>query len=249
MFDELTLAREIQQGLLPPPHPNWPDLDVACFTSAAHEIGGDFYRYHRFTPAGSLINKFAFAVGDVTGKGVSAALLMAASLAQFDAALNREFSPPERLVYLDSAITPYTKPRRQNCALCFAELGLAGDKAVLQVVNAGCIPPYIKYAGGQVEQPEVGGFALGQGLAAGIGYPQHNQTLSEGDLVVFTSDGVVEAKNPENEFLGFDRLQNIVAAGPVSSAEAMLIHVKQAVLQFMRGASQHDDFTIVVIRI
>ncbi len=200
-------------------------------------------------------DRYAFAIGDVSGKGVSAALLMAASVSQFDASLSQEFTPRERLAYLDSAIAPYTKPRRQNCALCYIELippqsppggGVKGGK--LHIVNAGCIPPYIRRKNASLEWPDVRGFALGQDLGATAGYQQVTLNLSKGDLVILTSDGVVEANNAGGEMFGFERLEEIIESGPHSSAEAMLEHLKRKVFAFTGQAEQRDDLTIVVVQ-
>jgi len=259
--DELALARKIQYSLLPAPRPQWLDLEVVCYTQSAREIGGDFYTYHAFSDVQSKIEKYALAVGDVSGKGVSAALLMAASVVQFDASLLQSLSPSQRLAYLDEALMPYTKPRHQNCAMCYVEIEVRSKEELppysllltpyflLHIVNAGCIPPYIKRLTGEAEQPELGGFALGQGLGASTGYQQITLPLSKGELVILTSDGVVEANSSTGELLGFERLMQIVRQGPLDSAEAMLAHVKQAVLDFTGDAEQHDDMTIVVVRV
>lgn len=270
MQEDLTLARSIQQGLLPAPHPNWSQHEVVCFTAPANEIGGDFYVYQSFSQeAGS--KRYGLAVGDVSGKGVSAALLMAASLAQFDASLLQPLSlPVERMAYLDEVLTPYTQPRQQNCAMCYVELRIENSsqghpKFLIDIVNAGCIPPYIKRVDGSVEQLEIGGFALGQGLGAELGYQQATLELYPGDMVILTSDGVVEANNEAGMMLGFDRLKQIVSdftpltadaganlpasMGAGSSAEATLEYLKQAVFAFTGDAEQHDDMTIVVIKV
>jgi sigma-B regulation protein RsbU (phosphoserine phosphatase) len=257
MQDELTLAREIQQGLLPPPNPNWPDLDVICYSVPAYEIGGDFYCYHAFNQMShpsfaskSLTPpKYALAVGDVSGKGVSAALLMAASLAQFDATLIQPFTPVERLLHLDKAISPYTKPRHQNCAMGYLEIELSQDQsglARLHIVNAGCVPPYIRRQSGEIIWPEVGGFTLGQGLGTEKGYQQVTLEISKGDMIILTSDGVAEAKNETDEMFGFERLEEMIKSGPHSSAAAMVTHLKDELFVFMGEAEQRDDLTIIV---
>jgi len=265
MQDELALAHEIQQSLLPPARPDWPQLDVICYSAPAREVGGDFYRYHAFPPSRPPIRgddvknggnrRYAIAIGDVSGKGVSAALLMAASLAQFDAALPQEFSPIDRMAHLDTAISPYTKPRGQNCALCYIELELdprgfqnRSGLATLHIVNAGCIPPYIRRKNGHVEWPRLGGFALGQGLGAEKGYEQATLNLSPGDLVVLTSDGVAEATNMSGELLGFERLSQAITTGPTHSAAAMLSHLKVEVAEFTGKAEPRDDMTIIVVK-
>ncbi len=267
MQEDLALARNIQQGLLPASHPDWPQPDVVCFTTPAYEIGGDFYVYHAFSSPESVSKRYGIAVGDVSGKGVSAALLMAASLAQFEASLLQPLSLPiERMAYLDEVLTPYTQPRRQNCAMCYVELSIensseGNSRYLIDMVNAGCIPPYIKRADSSIEQAEIGGFALGQGLGAEFGYQRHTVELYAGDIVILTSDGVVEANNAAGNMLGFDRLDQIVrkfepaktnlppSTEPRTSAEAMLEYLKQAVFTFTGDAEQHDDMTMVVIRV
>lgn len=250
LHSDLILAREIQQSLLPPPRPKWPDLEVVCYTQPALEVGGDFYAYHAFRQARVLLNKYIVAVGDVSGKGVSAALLMATSLSQFDASMTLKLSPREQLAYLDQALLPYTRSRRQNCALCYVELtGVNTVRPVLKAANAGCIPPYLKHADGSLEWAGIGGFALGQGLGAQMGYQEIRHLLSKGDMIILTSDGLVEATNSTSEMFGFERLEQAIAAGPISSAQAMLDHLKTEIATFVGAAEPHDDITIVVIQV
>jgi len=238
--NELTLARKIQQGLLPPPRPNWLGLDVVCRCIPAREVGGDFYAYH-------IRNErcFTLAVGDVSGKGVSAALLMATSLAHFDSTFALAISPSDLLVQLDRALTQYTEATHQNCALCYVEI----DDQTLYVANAGCIPPYIRRASGGVEELEVGGLPLGLGIGTQIGYPALEVKLFPHDLVVLTSDGVAEANITPNNLFGFERLKQAIAAGPATSAQAMLDHLQAEVMAFIGNADLHDDLTIVVMQV
>ncbi|MDM8528704.1 7TM diverse intracellular signaling domain-containing protein [Anaerolineales bacterium HSG24] len=274
MQKELSLAQKMQYGLLPKPNLTSQNIVLVCHTTPAREVGGDFYDYHVFS--GEPV-RYGIAVGDVSGKGVSAALLMATALAQLDSHLARKLSPAAMMAELDLAIMPYTKPYRQNCAMCYLELTvdrrqknqpirqvdewrgtrdrrkeLNSDHSsdyILQTVNAGGIPPYIKRENGSVEQSEIGGFALGQGLGAELGYQQQTVVLARGDMVILTSDGVVEANNDAGLMLGFDRLEQIMRDGPTSSAQAMLSHINQTLLAFTGTAEQHDDMTIVVIEI
>ncbi len=260
IHDELALAQEIQYTLLPPPRPAYDRLDIICYSQPMREVGGDFYGYHRFpappsTNGRSAPAHFAVAVGDVSGKGVSAALLMAASLAQFDAVLSKNMPPPERMLALDEAIEPYTRSRQQNCALCYLEIvPPAPDEepeqpGELSIINAGCIPPYLKRADGRVEWHELGGPALGQGLGRSLGYEETRLPLAPGDLIILTSDGVVEAMNSAEEILGFERLQALIADGPAGNAEAMLDYLRNHLADFTRTADPHDDITIVVINV
>ena len=247
---DLVLAREIQQSLLPPPTPNWPDLEVVCYTQPAFEVGGDFYAYHASSQARVLLSKYILAVGDVSGKGVSAALLMATSLSQFDASLSLKLPPTKQLAYLDEVLMPYMKSRRQNCALCYVELvGINTVRPMLKAVNAGCIPPYLKHADGSVEWAGIGGFALGQGLGAQAGYQEIRHLLSKGDMIILTTDGLIEASNTSPEMFGFERLEQAILTGPNSSAEAMLDHLKAEIVAYVGEAEPHDDITIVVVQV
>jgi sigma-B regulation protein RsbU (phosphoserine phosphatase) len=259
MQAELTLARKIQQGLLPPAQPKWPHLDVICYSVPAHEVGGDLYAYHAFNlpiGASSLLNldpvgSYGLAVGDVSGKGLPAALLMGTSLAVFESAMRQEFGPDELLAYLDGALAPYTKTTHQNCALVYVEITTPGQntKGTMRIVNAGCISPYIKRHTGEVEATEVGGFALGQGLASTRGFQEVTLSLSKGDIIVLTSDGLVEANNAAGEMFGFERLKAAIAGGPLTGAKAMLDHLKAEVATFVGEAELHDDLTIVVAQV
>lgn len=245
MEDDLLLAREIQQGILPPSRVQWPELDVACYNITASELGGDFYLHHAFGQS-----HFALMVGDVSGKGVSAALLMASCIAHLDVSLSHELTPTERLEYLDTAISPHTKPRRRNCALSYVEIQALHDATFLaHVVNAGCIPPYVRRKHGTVEWQEVSGFALGQGLGSMNGYEELALKLFPGDVLVMVSDGVLEARNHRGEMFGFERLQQTIADCPVTSAAHMLTHLVFEVTEFMGIADPGDDMTIIVAQI
>jgi PAS domain S-box-containing protein len=256
MQEELSLAHEIQYSLLPPPRPNWPRVDVICYTNPAREVGGDFYRYHAFSA--SLLdrpgNRYAFTIGDVSGKGASAALLMASSLPHLDTSLALPLTPGERLAYLDRVISPYFQPRRQYCAMCYVELtlpepGQAGDEAVLVIANAGGIPPYIRRTNGETVWPRVTGFTLGYTFGAAQGYQELSLKLSRGDMIILTSDGVVEAFSPAEEMFGFERLKQAIAAGPMTSAEAMLNHLRAELEAFIGQAEPRDDLTLMVVQI
>ena len=237
---ELALARQIQQSLLPPRQPAWAGLQVFCACVPAREVGGDFYAYH------SLGNgHFALAVGDVSDKGMSAALLMAISLAHFDSALSFTQFPHEVLAHLDRSLMRYTKATRQNCALCYVEI----DGLTLHIANAGGIPPFIRRANGRVERLNVGGLPLGIGLGAQAGYESTTVTLAPDDVVILTSDGVVEAMTASGELFGFERLEQTIASGPPANSQAMLDYMMGEVAHFVAGAEPHDDLTIVAFQV
>jgi serine phosphatase RsbU (regulator of sigma subunit) len=272
--EELTLAREIQQNLLPEGRPAWSGLDIVCYSMPAREVGGDFYAYHAFqkdegraarmkdkeadssfvlhAERSSFPSSFAIAVGDVSGKGMPAALLMAASLTALQSIIAQAFNPSHLLTELDLALKPYTKTTLQNCALCYAEITpptAAQPQGCLRVANAGCVTPLIGRADGRVEWVEVGGLPLGVGLGAHLGYTEATFSLNPGDLVIFTSDGVIEATNAAGKLFSFDRLEQAVVRGPKTSAAAMLAHLRAEVSLFTGDTEPRDDLTMVVVQV
>jgi PAS domain S-box-containing protein len=269
---ELTLAQEIQQSLLPPAHPNWNGPDMVCYSIPAREMGGDLYVYHAFEKDDLLSRgrggrvkaaeeissflrlpaSFAIAVGDVSGKGMPAALLMAVSVASFQAIIGQGLSPQALLTHLDQAIALYTRTTGQNCALVYTEITLSpadGKGGVMRVANAGCVMPLIRRADGAVMWVEVFGTPLGMELSSEVGYREVEVSLSPGDLIILTSDGVIEATNAPGELFSFDRLEQAVAAGPTASAQAMLDHLKAEIAAFVGQTEPHDDMTIVVLQV
>ncbi len=238
--NDLVLAREIQHSLLPPPAPAWPLFDVLCYSQPAREVGGDFYSYYAWSDV-----HVAVVVGDVSGKGVSAALLMATSLSLVNAAFTRKSQPQLRVARLDHQLLAYTGPRDQNCALCYAEV----DGQLLTIVNAGGIAPYIRRANGRVEATDAWGFALGQGLGAQMGYQPVQLRLARGDLLILVSDGVLEARNERGAMFSFARLEQAIRSGPNGSAEAMINHLLRRLKKFTGRVEPHDDVTIVALRV
>jgi len=238
---ELYLARQIQQRLLPAARPNWSALDVICHNEPANEVSGDFYTYYQQD------DTYIVAVGDVSGKGMPAALLMAVSFTSLQSSIGQMLSPDKALALLHEAILPYTSCTRQNCALVYVEF-IATETGWLMVgANAGCVSPLIRRSGGQVEWVDVGGLPLG--TATTSHYPKLQIELQAGDLVVLSSDGVIEATNAEGEMFGFDRLEEMVTHCPHTTAQAMLTHLQREISTFVGSAEAHDDLTVVIIKI
>ena len=240
LHSELVLASDIQKSLMPLPYFDRPDVEIICYYKPTIEIGGDFYSYHELEDGG-----LALAVGDVSGNGIPAALLMAATQSLFSATFAQPLEPCERMSHLDRALVPYTEPRCQNCAFCYLEL----EHGLLHIVNAGGIPPYLRTADGRVERLRVEGFPLGHGFGAELGYAGVQVRLSPGDLVVLVSDGIVEAKDPRGEMFDFKRLEQAIASGPHGSAQAMLDHLVKETLAFVGSSELNDDLTALVLRV
>ncbi len=261
--NELQLARNIQKGFLPPTRPEWDDLDVVCYSEPAHEVGGDLYIYHRFplVQEDCPMTRYVFAVGDVSGTGMPAALLMSASVASFRSLVEHNLSPAAFLEQMNYAIADYTCATGLNCAFVYGEidylspsgvsaLGGAGKSGgrVMRLINAGGVYPLLKRSNGLVEWVDIRGLPLGVKLNP----PRNNSEISlwfeKGDILILTSDGVIEAKNAAGEMFGFERLEASIRRGPQESAEAMLNSLRAEIATFVGETEPHDDITIVVVR-
>jgi serine phosphatase RsbU (regulator of sigma subunit) len=254
---ELTMAQKIQRSLLLPAEPSWNGPVTRCYTTPMSAVGGDFYVYHNQEPG-----KYGMAVGDVSGKGMPAALLMAVSLASFDSIIKQNVNPNILLTHLDQAIAFYTRTTRLNCALVYMllEAYSPDDQQTNQadhdhtiytmtVANAGCIHPIIQRQSGTVEWVNVSGMPLGIGLGAKSGYHEAILPLASGDTVIMCSDGIIEAHNGQGEMFGFERMEETVLNGPQSNADAMLHHIREQVQQFVQEQEAHDDLTLIVVTV
>jgi ligand-binding sensor domain-containing protein/serine phosphatase RsbU (regulator of sigma subunit) len=242
---ELALAQKIQRSLLPPPRPDWAGPEVICYSRPALEVGGDFYSYYSFNSDGAEPPRFGVVVGDVSGKGMPAALLMAVSLGSLQSMVGQDPAPAELLSRLDDTLRPYTHTTNQNCAVCYAEL--AGCQ--LSVINAGSIAPLVKRANGSVFWIDATGLPLGVAVERPRHFRVASLTLTPGDLIILVSDGIIEAMNEQKALFGFDRMEQTVAAGPTGSAAAMLDHLRMAIEHFTNGHEPHDDLTILAIQV
>ncbi len=269
MQRELSIAHDIQQSLLPPSIPQWEGLDVVCYTRSAREVGGDLYAFYAMDSQDSMHraqdefgtqhttqNRFAIAVGDVSGKGVPAALLMAVSMASFHSFVGQGFTPGAFLKCMDAALATYTRTTNQNCALVYVDISLQpGDtfassmRATAHVANAGCVTPIMKRADGSVTWVDVGGLPLGIEIACKMPYREMTIELEQNDFIILTSDGVVEASNAVGDMFGFERLEQAVKTGPQIGAAAMLTYLRMTIESFVGDTELHDDITIVVIQV
>jgi sigma-B regulation protein RsbU (phosphoserine phosphatase) len=240
MNREIEIAREVQEGLFPQHLPRIPLLELAGMCRPALGVGGDYYDFLELPG-----QKLGLAVGDVSGKGIPASLLMSALRAglrtqtSFGAAdvatlmerLNQliyESSPPNR--YITFFYGQYDPATRQ-----------------LVYVNAGHLPPMLFRAG--LEKPlrlEAGGPVIG--LLPVAPYTAGSVELRAGDLLVAYSDGVSEAMNVDDEEYGEERLAYAVRAVIEEAAAPVVARVLESVDAFVGAARQHDDITLVALR-
>src|SRR5215210_5105704 len=198
---ELRVARLIQQTLLPKHVPDRPGYQVAAYYQPAREVGGDFYDFLEFDDG-----HLGIIVGDVTDKGVPAALVMATTRTMLRASAQRLDSPGAVLRQVNDVLVPDIPPNMFITCL-YAILDPATGR--LRYANAGHDLPYRRRSsGGGAEELRATGMPLG--LLPGMSYEEKEIVLERGDSVLFYSDGLVEAHDPEREMFGFPRLQGLV---------------------------------------
>src|SRR5919112_1086261 len=232
---ELRVARMIQHTLLPKSLPELEGHEIAAYYQPAREVGGDFYEFLRL-PDGRL----GLFVGDVSGKGVPAAIVMAITRTLLRSAYHLG-SPGEILKQVNDSLLPDIPPNM--FVTCLAAL-LDRRTGRLQYANAGHDLPYLRHAAG-VSKLQATGMPLG--LMPDMSYEQKEITLEPGESILLYSDGLVEAHDPQREMFGFPRLQGFVGAHP---GGATLIDSLLAELERFAGEEweQEDDITLVTIQ-
>ena len=241
LVDDLGIAREVQQQLLPRSTPAFPGLDLAAACVPARELGGDFYD---FLPYGG--GRLAIALGDVSGKGTAAALLGALTIGILRAhTVDHPCAPAELLATLNERINA-ARLNARFVAMLFAVFD--SDAWQLTIANAGSPYPLLVRKG-RIEEIPLSGIPLG--LMAATRYEPASLEVQRGDTVVLVSDGILECQNSKNEAFGTERLAGVLASlPPEASAEEISSAILSATDVFSGQASaQHDDRSLIVLRV
>ncbi len=236
---ELKVARLIQQTLLPKALPELPGYDVAAYYQPAREVGGDFYDFMTLEDG-----RLGLVVGDVTDKGVPAALVMATTRTMLRAAAQRLLSPGEVLQRVNDVLVQDIPPNMFVTCL-YAILDPASGRLVY--ANAGHDLPYRRRAGRAEGAEELRARGMPLGLMPGMGYEEKEIVLQKGESVLFYSDGLVEAHDRRREMFGFPRLQGLVGAHR-SGGSALISFLLSELARFTgEGWEQEDDITLVTL--
>jgi hypothetical protein len=234
---EMRIAAEIQQALLPPRSRSASWYDAAGASIPCRSIGGDFFEYFDL-PDGRV----GFALADVAGKGPPAALLAAMVQGIFDSHARRGDGPAATMATVNDAIAAREIEAR-FATLFYAVLGPAGD---LVFSNAGHNPPVVLRRRDVVRRLETGGLVLGP--FKGATFDEERSTLEPGDVLVVYSDGVTDAESPDGEQFGEERLLQCLGGPPVESIEAVRDRLLDAVRTFAAGRPPFDDVTVLAVR-
>jgi len=234
--EDLRLARGIQESLLSNEFPRIPWVDSWAFNVPSRDIGGDYYEVFDDEDTGDL----EFAIGDVSGKGVPAALLMSTLQSSFMGVSSGDDNLARVCGRVNRFLVERTSPERY--ATFF--VGRLTEDAYLAYVNAGHNPPYLLRAG---EQRRLMGGGMPLGLFADAAYELQKVRLAPGDLLLCYTDGVTEAMNPDSEEFGEERMLAAASAHVGRSAREVVEAVRSAVEEHTRGAPQHDDLTLLAL--
>jgi len=235
--DQLSVAREVQFGLLPGAPPQLRGYDVAAVNLPTHAIGGDYYDY---VPLGE--DRIGVVVADVSGKGIPAALIMATFRAALRTEMKRQADLRAVAARLNDAVLEFRDAARFVTAVCCVLDTATGE---LRYVNCGHNPPLLLRGSGASETLRRGGSALG--LFAGASFEAGAAELGPGDTLVLSTDGVVEPANSVDDDFGVERLEAAVRAALGQSASEALRSVIDATRAFSGRDGYDDDFTLVVL--
>ena len=233
---ELKIAQDIQQSMLPPKMPAEGWLLADGSSEACQQVGGDYFDVIQLSP-----DHWAAVLADVSGKGVSAALLTSLIQGAFFATATLDASLSEVVARINNYICE--RSRLAKFATVF--YSLIERDGLIRWVNAGHCPTIVARAAGEIECLEPTSFPIG--LFPDAEFPQRECRLLPGDKLVIYSDGVSEAENFSDEQFGEERLKDVVARNASETPRELLQTIQREINAFTAGAAQRDDLTLLVL--
>jgi phosphoserine phosphatase RsbU/P len=233
---EIEIASQIQKNLLPKALPNLPDVSVAGSTLSCHSVGGDCFDVIELGGG-----RHGFFVGDVSGKGISAALLATLLQGVFFTTAAMDISLPG----VFSRVNQYLCERSGEDRYATVFYGILDKLGRFEYVNAGHVPPLLKKKAGGLEGLGSANFPVG--MFAEAEYQSARVQLDPGDFLVIYTDGVSEASNMMNELFEESRLRTIIENFSGDTVQQLGDAIREGMRVFTEGAAQSDDITILVI--
>lgn len=244
MKRDLQIAREIQTWLLPGAAPQIPGISVAYATRPANTVAGDYYDVFPRPGKTNEENRVVFAVADVAGKSIPAAMLMATFQASLKTLSTAQVALPELVANMNKYACSNSQGGLRFTTAFLAEYDTANRS--FTYINAGHNNPILRRANGSIERLDVGGLPLG--ILAESTYQSACVTLAPGDWLVIFTDGLVEAENARQEEYGEYRLLNAIAAGAATAPAEMLNRLMAELDLFVGSTPQHDDVTCLLVK-
>ncbi|TDI75558.1 MAG: GAF domain-containing protein [Bacteroidetes bacterium] len=239
---ELSIAREVQRRLLPQRTPEMPGLSIAASSVSAHEVGGDYYDFVQLDD-----HRISIIIGDVSGKGTSAAFYMAEMQGVFQSLSRLSPSPREFLSHANTALA-HSLDRNVFISVIYGVLDV--EKETFVMARAGHCPAAL------VDQTGVARYIRTQGMGLGLDrstlfkttLEEEDISLNPGDVFALYTDGVVESRSPENEEYGYDRLLNVLSEFRHEDATEIHKAVIRDLDTFLQNREYDDDMTLVIIK-
>ena len=237
--EELSIAKRIQQSFLPREKPQLYGFDISGVNIPSEKVGGDYYD---FIPI--IENQIGIAIGDVSGKGIPAALIMASFRASLIAEIRNNYAIRSIMFKVNNLLFESTA----SDIYVTAVYGVLDTKnRILTFANAGHNAPILRHANGEMEYLTEGGVALG--MFENLKYEERPLGLSPGEIIVFYTDGVTEAKNEKEEEFGTRRLKQVINDLHQLNASQIQENIYRAVKDFTGSLHQADDLTMIVIKV
>jgi phosphoserine phosphatase RsbU/P len=238
MEHELNMARQVQYSLLPPVPPALKHAEIAARFVPAHTIGGDLYDFLEYS-----LGRQGIALGDVSGKGAPAALYAALASGIMRSTAGAEPSPAEMLAAINASLNE-RRLRAQFLTLLYAVWD--DDHRIMHIGNSG-VPTPIHCQEGKVRHLDATGLPLG--MFEDARYDEMEVRATAGDIFVFYSDGISDARNRNFQAFGDERVDEVVAAHCHDSAEGIVRAIFDAVEKHSEGVAHFDDETVVVVKV
>jgi len=236
---DLQIARTVQESFLPSSPPRVPGYQFEAYYKAAQEVGGDFYD---FIPLSE--DQVGLIMGDVSGKGVPAALFMARLMSDFRFISLTEEEPKDILARVNDLLAGRSQ-RGMFVTLGFVILDTLKKRITFS--SAGHLPPILVKAGGSVHRLEVEkGIPLG--IAGGREFGQDGVPFEEGDTLLLYTDGLMEARNAKGREFGLKRIEKIVSQNADSTAKRIKSRLLKEINSFVTDTPQHDDLTFILAK-
>jgi serine phosphatase RsbU (regulator of sigma subunit) len=243
LASELHTAHEAQMGLMPTSDPVVPGFDISGVCRPAEEVGGDYFDYVWLNEEKT---RLGIAIADVSGKAMKAAMTAVMTSGMVYREIGQNQTPKVILREINRPMY-FKTDRRIFTAMSFAVIDIVSKG--LAFSNAGQMLPLLK-RDGAIETVKVDGAHLPLGMAEDVDYGEKTVQLQWGDTVVFYTDGIPEAMNARREMFGFERLEAVVQASAADlSAKQLAKSIVDEVASFTASAKQHDDMTVVVVRV
>ena len=244
MKRDLQIAREIQTWLLPGAPPQIPGISIAYITRPANTVAGDYYDVFPRPGKTNEDNRVVFAVADVAGKSIPAAMLMATFQASLKTLSTAQVALPELVANMNKYACSNSQGGLRFTTAFLAEYDPA--RRVFNYINAGHNNPILRRGNGLIERLDVGGLPLG--IQAEAKYESASVALAPGDWLIIFTDGLVEAENASQQEYGETRLLSAIGATAQSSPAEMLQRLLAELDLFVGQTPQHDDVTCLLVR-